>query len=122
MNSGCRNCRPTSSSHIFTSKGTQVATDIMAADIAQRQKSSDSRDSSGWSASVYNQNAPFVYSPAFTSPVLDLLAAQPGERIIDFGCGSGEIALELKGVAEQGDGGLVVGVDFSESMVGGKIR
>jgi len=103
-------------------QGVQAATDIMAADIAQQQQSSDPRDSSGWPASLYNQNAPFVYSSAFISPVLDLLAAQPGERIIDFGCGSGEITLELKKVAEQGDGGLVVGVDFSESMVGGKIR
>jgi ubiquinone/menaquinone biosynthesis C-methylase UbiE len=73
------------------------------------------RDSSGWSASQYNQTASFVYSPAFTSPILELLAAKPGERIIDFGCGSGEVTLQIRDLV--GQGGTVVGVDFSESMV-----
>ena len=74
------------------------------------------RDASGWSASLYNATAPFVYSLDFTAPVLSLLAAQPGERIIDFGCGSGEVAMEIERTAKSG-GGLVVGVDQSESMV-----
>jgi ubiquinone/menaquinone biosynthesis C-methylase UbiE len=77
----------------------------------------NSAAASGWSASLYNKHASFVYSPAFTSPVLGLLAAQPGERIIDFGCGSGEVTLELKKRVEEAPGGVVVGVDFSESMV-----
>jgi ubiquinone/menaquinone biosynthesis C-methylase UbiE len=76
-----------------------------------------SSDASGWSASLYNHHASFVYSPAFTSAVLELLAAQPGERIIDFGCGSGEVTLELKNRVEEASSGVVVGVDFSESMV-----
>jgi ubiquinone/menaquinone biosynthesis C-methylase UbiE len=75
------------------------------------------RDTSGWSASLYNTHASFVYSPVFTSPILELLAAQPGERIIDFGCGSGEVTLELKKRVEEVPGGVVVGVDFSENMV-----
>jgi SAM-dependent methyltransferase len=79
--------------------------------------SSSTRDASGWSASLYNTHVSFVYSPAFTSPILELLAAQPGERIIDFGCGSGEVTLELKKRVEKAPGGVVVGVDFSESMV-----
>ncbi|GLB38283.1 putative UAA transporter family protein [Lyophyllum shimeji] len=79
---------------------------------------SDQPDSSGWSASLYNRSVPFVYSPAFTAPVLELLAAQPGERIIDFGCGSGEVTLELQRYVSGGNGGgLVVGVDLSESMI-----
>ncbi|EIN12393.1 S-adenosyl-L-methionine-dependent methyltransferase [Punctularia strigosozonata HHB-11173 SS5] len=68
-----------------------------------------------WSADAYNKTASFVYSPAFTSPVLTLLDAQPGERIIDFGCGSGEVTLELQKTV--GTGGLVVGSDSSESMI-----
>lgn len=76
---------------------------------------SDERDSSGWSAAVYNKTAPFVYSAAFTSPVLQLLDVKPGERIIDFGCGSGEVTLELAKAV--GPEGVVVGTDFSESMV-----
>lgn len=78
---------------------------------------SNSFDGSGWSASLYNKHASFVYSPAFTSAVLELLAAQPGERIIDFGCGSGEVTLEIKKRVEEAPGGVVVAVDFSESMV-----
>lgn len=75
-------------------------------------------DSSGWSAASYNANAPFVYSAAFTAPVLDLLAPKPGERIMDFGCGSGEVTLQIEEVVQaNGAGGLVVGVDLSESMV-----
>jgi ubiquinone/menaquinone biosynthesis C-methylase UbiE len=74
-------------------------------------------DASGWSASQYNQTASFVYSNAFTSPILELLKPQPGERIVDLGCGSGVVTLELEKIVEEKEGGLVVGVDFSESMV-----
>jgi len=68
-----------------------------------------------WSAQNYNKTASFVYSHAFTAPVLGLLHAKPGERIIDFGCGSGEVTLELLKVV--GEEGLVVGVDSSKSMI-----
>ncbi|KAG6831659.1 hypothetical protein H0H87_004609 [Tephrocybe sp. NHM501043] len=74
-------------------------------------------DKSGWSASLYNKTAPFNYSAAFTAPILELLAAQPGERIIDFGCGSGEITLELQKHVAGAPGAVVVGIDLSESML-----
>lgn len=77
----------------------------------------DARDSSGWSASQYNKTASFVYSAPYTAPVLELLDAQPGERILDIGCGSGEVTLLLQKIVEQKEGGMVVGTDFSESMV-----
>ncbi|KAF9485893.1 S-adenosyl-L-methionine-dependent methyltransferase [Pholiota conissans] len=77
----------------------------------------DARDKSGWSASMYNRSASFVYSPSFVAPVLDLLAAQPGERILDIGCGSGELTMMIQLIVEQKEGGAVVGTDFSESMV-----
>ncbi|KII86629.1 hypothetical protein PLICRDRAFT_163835 [Plicaturopsis crispa FD-325 SS-3] len=72
-------------------------------------------DSTGWSAKTYNKTASFVYSPAFTAPILDLLNAQPGERILDLGCGSGEVSIEIQKVV--GSTGLVAGVDASESMI-----
>ncbi|KAJ6557214.1 S-adenosyl-L-methionine-dependent methyltransferase [Mycena vulgaris] len=75
------------------------------------------RDPQGWSASLYNKSAAFVYSPAFTAPVLDILSAKPGEKIIDLGCGSGEVTLVLEQIVKQAPGGLVVGVDYSESMI-----
>ncbi|KAF8895299.1 cyclopropane-fatty-acyl-phospholipid synthase, partial [Infundibulicybe gibba] len=73
-------------------------------------------DASGWSATRYNKSVPFVYSPAFTAPVLELLSAKPGDRIIDFGCGSGEVSLKIEKIVREG-GGIVVGVDSSESMI-----
>ncbi|KAK1217283.1 hypothetical protein PQX77_020075 [Marasmius sp. AFHP31] len=85
-----------------------------------QNQASDAPDNSGWSAVLYNKNASFVYSPAYTAPVLELLNAQSGEKILDFGCGSGELTLKIEGiVGRPGDagGGLVVGVDFSENMI-----
>jgi demethylmenaquinone methyltransferase/2-methoxy-6-polyprenyl-1,4-benzoquinol methylase len=47
---------------------------------------------------------------------LGLLAARPGERILDVGCGPGTALVELGRVV--GPGGRVVGVDLSPAMVG----
>ncbi|KAJ2934613.1 hypothetical protein H1R20_g2510, partial [Candolleomyces eurysporus] len=81
-------------------------------------KNEDSPDSSGWSASLYNKTASFVYSADFVAPVLSLLNVKPGERVLDLGCGSGEVTLAIeKVVTSQGQDGLVVGVDASESMI-----
>jgi len=67
-----------------------------------------------WNAKAYNEVAPFVYSKQFTTPVLSLLAPKSGEKIIDFGCGSGEVSLEI--AKDIGDG-VVVGLDSSASMI-----
>ena len=59
-----------------------------------------------------------IYSTSFTAPVLELLGllgAKPGESIFDFGCGSGEVTLQI--MEAVGRDGLVVGVDSSENMV-----
>lgn len=71
----------------------------------------------GWSAEAYNRNASFVYSNAYTVAVLSLLNAEPGDRIMDFGCGSGELTLQIERIATQREGGVVVGVDGSANMV-----
>ena len=64
-----------------------------------------SRNSDAWSAKAYNNTASFVYSSAFTSPVIELLGPKPGEFILDFVCDTGE------------ENGFVVGVDASSNMV-----
>jgi ubiquinone/menaquinone biosynthesis C-methylase UbiE len=69
----------------------------------------------GWSPSAYNKSASFVYSSTFTNKVLTWLNPQPGERIIDFGCGTGELTLELTKFV--GESGYVVGFDYSSNMV-----
>lgn len=73
------------------------------------------RNTTGWSATIYNNVAPYVYSPEATAPILQLLGASPGDRVLDLGCGSGEVTAEIMRFV--GPKGVVVGVDMSQSMV-----
>jgi len=68
-----------------------------------------------WSADTYADNAHFV--PALGQPVLDLLNAQPGERILDLGCGDGVLTEKLVALSAQ-----VVGVDSSADMIAAALR
>lgn len=63
-----------------------------------------------WDPDRYARNARFVAD--LGAPVLDLLAPQPGERILDLGCGDGALTQKIAAV-----GAHVVGVDASEEMV-----
>lgn len=73
------------------------------------------RNTTGLSATIYNKVAPYVYSPEATAPILQLLGASPGDRVLDLGCGSGEVTAEIMRLVESK--GIVVGVDLSQSMV-----
>jgi SAM-dependent methyltransferase len=66
--------------------------------------------SSRWSPADYATNAAFV--PALGSPVLEQLAPQPGEFILDVGCGDGTLTAKI---AEAG--ARVIGLDASCEMV-----
>jgi SAM-dependent methyltransferase len=66
--------------------------------------------SSSWSPADYAANAAFV--PALGAAALELLAPQPGELILDIGCGDG--ALTERIVAA---GARVIGLDASPAMV-----
>ena len=50
-----------------------------------------------------------------TEELLDLAAPQPGERVLDIGCGPGTTVLEL--AKHVGPGGHVLGADVSEPSV-----
>lgn len=65
-----------------------------------------------WTASGYDKNARFVSD--LGDGVLQWLAPQAGERILDLGCGDGALTERLLEA-----GATVVGVDASESMVEG---
>ena len=63
-----------------------------------------------WNAARYATNARFVADMG--QPVFDLLNPQPGERILDVGCGDGALTERLASA-----GAYVVGVDASSDMV-----
>jgi trans-aconitate methyltransferase len=63
-----------------------------------------------WDAGLYDDKHSFVWKLA--AGVLELLDAQPGERILDLGCGTGHLTARI---AETGAN--VVGVDRSPEMI-----
>ena len=63
-----------------------------------------------WSARRYAETAHFV--PALGAPVLDLLAPQKDERILDLGCGDGVLTKKIAAA-----GAEVVAVDAAPEMV-----
>ena len=65
-----------------------------------------------WDPESYQHNASFV--PALGEPVLQLLAAKVGERVLDLGCGDGVLTARLLEA-----GCDVLGVDSSAEQVAG---
>ena len=63
-----------------------------------------------WSPETYLRNASFV--PELGQGVLEMLDAQPGERILDLGCGEGMLTEQIKA-----KGADVLGVDASAAQV-----
>jgi len=63
-----------------------------------------------WDPQAYAQNGAFVHELA--GGALEWLAAQPGERILDLGCGDGQLTQRIAAT-----GAVVVGVDASHEMV-----
>ena len=63
-----------------------------------------------WDPERYARNARFVSDLA--APVLELLAAEPGEKILDLGCGDGVLTAKLVAM-----GCRVVGIDGSIGQI-----
>ena len=66
--------------------------------------------SGGWNAALYDGAHGFVAE--FGRALVPLLGARAGERILDVGCGTGQLTAEIAAA-----GASVVGLDFSQAMV-----
>jgi trans-aconitate methyltransferase len=64
-----------------------------------------------WDSSLYDDRHSFVWKKA--GGLIDLLDPQPGERILDLGCGTGHLTTQI--AARTGNG--VIGLDSSLSMI-----
>jgi trans-aconitate 2-methyltransferase len=64
-----------------------------------------------WNASLYQSSCSFVWE--YGKDLLALLAPQPGERILDVGCGTGQLTAEIARA-----GAAVTGIDSSAEMIG----
>lgn len=62
-----------------------------------------------WDPEAYGQNGAFVHGLA--GGVLEWLAAQPGESILDLGCGDGQLTARIAAI-----GANIIGVDASPQM------
>ncbi len=64
-----------------------------------------------WNAALYQNSHGFVWE--YGRDLLQLLAAQGGERILDLGCGTGQLTAEIAR-----SGAQVTGADNSPDMIG----
>lgn len=63
-----------------------------------------------WKPNDYDRQLSFV--SAYGKGVAELLAPQPGEHILDLGCGTGDLAYEISA-----SGAYVTGMDYSAEMI-----
>ena len=63
-----------------------------------------------WNPELYQEHHSFVWRKA--ADLVDLLNPTAGERILDAGCGTGQLTAAIAG-----QGAEVVGVDRSEEMI-----
>jgi trans-aconitate methyltransferase len=68
------------------------------------------RDSGGWDPGLYQSQHAFVWQHG--KGLLELLAPTAGERILDLGCGTGQLTAEIAAA-----GAEVAGIDSSADMV-----
>ena len=73
-------------------------------------EAADAAGRPAWDAGLYDRSFGFV--SAFATDMVDLLAPEPGERIVDLGCGTGTLSAAIAG-----RGAEVIGIDGDAAMV-----
>lgn len=68
------------------------------------------RGMNNWAVATYD--SAFGYVSAHGAPLIDLLDPQPGEKIIDLGCGTGALSAEIAA-----RGALVLGIDGKPELI-----
>ena len=63
-----------------------------------------------WDTTTYDRD--FAFVSAYGAELLNWLRAQPGERILDLGCGTGELAERIAAT-----GATVIGIDSDPAMI-----
>ncbi|MGM0718558.1 MAG: class I SAM-dependent methyltransferase [Halobacteriota archaeon] len=67
-------------------------------------------DSNQWDAELYDASHHYVYE--YGKDILQLLKPRGGERILDIGCGTGHLTVQIAR-----EGAEVIGIDTSQEMV-----
>jgi len=67
-------------------------------------------EQNNWNSDLYDNKLSFV--AGYGKDVMELLKPQPGEKILDLGCGTGTLTNELAA-----SGAEVTGIDLSEAML-----
>ncbi|QSW99559.1 class I SAM-dependent methyltransferase [Haloterrigena alkaliphila] len=70
----------------------------------------EEEESNRWDADDYDDDHSFVYE--YGSDVLELLDPEPGERILDLGCGTGHLTARIADA-----GATTIGVDSAPEMI-----
>jgi trans-aconitate methyltransferase len=63
-----------------------------------------------WKPELYNEKHSFVYN--YGEKLMELLDPKENERILDLGCGSGQLTFKINGFAKE-----VIGIDKSAEMI-----
>jgi len=63
-----------------------------------------------WDTTLYESNHAFIWQ--YGEDLLELLSPQPGERILDLGCGTGQLTEKIA-IA----GAKVLGIDYAPTMI-----
>ena len=94
----------------MTSHGSQVMSNKVSESQGAEENEAHQFAESSWDSRLYDES--FAIITELGAGVVELLAPQPGERIVDLGCGTGGLTAQIA-VA----GAEVVGIDASEAMI-----